>query len=81
MTTWSAEELPEDAPAWLGDASATDAATRGAAFARRLAKHLHLDEDGLSLPAAVPAAWDAEERAATAAETKATAANREEGEA
>ena len=52
-----------------------------AAFARRLAKHLHLDEDGLSLPAAVPAAWDAEERAATAAETKATAADREEGEA
>ena len=37
VTTWSAEELPEDAPAWLGDASATDAATRGAAFARRLA--------------------------------------------
>ena len=53
VTTWSAEELPEDAPAWLGDASATDAATRGAAFARRLAKHLHLDEEGLSLPAAV----------------------------
>ena len=81
VTTWSAEELPEDAPAWLGDASATDAATRGAAFARRLAKHLHLDEEGLSLPAAVPATWDAEERAATAAETKATAADREEGEA
>ena len=81
VTTWSAEELPEDAPAWLGDASAADAATRGAAFARRLAKHLHLDEEGLSLPAAVPAAWDAEERAATAAETKATAADREEGEA
>ena len=41
----------------------------------------HLDEDGLSLPAAVPKTWDAEERAATAAETKATAADREEGEA
>ena len=81
VTTWSAEELPEDAPAWLGDASATDAATRGAAFARRLAKHLHLDEEGLSLPAAVPAAWDAEERAETAADTKKQAADREEGEA
>ena len=60
--------------------SSSFAASRSA-FARRLAKYLHLDEDGLSLPASVPATWDAEERAATAAETKATAADREEGEA
>ena len=63
-----------------GSASAPAPAGWGAA-ARRRAKHLHRDEAGRSRPAAVPAAWDAEERAATAAETKATAADREEGEA
>ena len=56
---------PSCPPSVAGRAQRT---LRRAAFARRLAKHLHLDEDGLSLPAAVPAAWDAEERAATAAE-------------
>ena len=81
VTTWSAEELPEGAPAWLNDAQAADAAARAASFARRLAKHSHLDEAGFSPPGGVPAEWDAEESTAKTAETKATAADREEGEA
>ena len=77
VTTWSAEELPEDAPAWLGDAARP---TRGARRGLRAApaKHLHLDEDGLSLPAAVPASGTPRS-ARPAAETKATAADREAG--